>query len=226
MRRLSRSIGIAMLLPAVFLGGCANSSTNVAGGSAFASATATDNASYKVGPLDVLEISVFKVPDLSKSVQVSDTGNINLPLLGEYKASGKTAQEIERELTARLGKKYLKNPQVTVFVKENKSQQVTIEGAVKKPGVYPIGGKKTLLQLVATAEGLNLETYSSAITVFRTVDGTRSSSTFDIDQIKAGQLDDPVLQQGDVVVVDTSAAKVGFQNVLRAAPIASALRPF
>jgi polysaccharide export outer membrane protein len=215
-----------MLVPAVFLVGCANSSSNVAGQGAFASATASDNASYKVGPLDVLDISVFKVPDLSKSVQVSDTGSINLPLLGEVKASGKTAQEIERELTTRLGKKYLKNPQVTVFVKENKSQQVTIEGAVKKPGVYPIGGKKTLLQLVATAEGLNPDTYSSDVTIFRTVDGNRSSSTFDIDRIKAGKLDDPILQTGDVVVVDTSTAKVGFQNVLRVAPAASALRPF
>src|SRR3954468_21321091 len=164
-RRHTRKIGpivairMALLLPVAFLVGCANSSSSsVADRDAFASATAADNASHKLGPLDVLDISVFQVPELSKSVQVSDAGSINLPLLGEVKASGKTAQEIERELTVRLGKKYLKNPQVTVFVKENKSQQVTIEGAVRKPGVYPIAGKKTLLQLVATAEGLNPDT--------------------------------------------------------------------
>jgi polysaccharide export outer membrane protein len=176
--------------------------------------------------LDVLDISVFKVPDLSKSVQVSDSGTINLPLLGEVQASGKTAQEIERELTTRLGKKYLKDPQVTVYVKENKSQQVTIEGAVKAPGVYPITGKKTLLQLVATAGGVNADTYSNDIAVFRTVDGTRSSSTFDIDKIKAGKLDDPVLQKGDVVVVDTSAAKTGFQNFLKVVPVAGLIHPY
>jgi polysaccharide biosynthesis/export protein len=205
--------------------GCANSS-NVAGADAFASATATENAAYRVGPLDVLDISVFKVPDLSKSVQVSDSGTINLPLLGEVKASGKTAQEIERELTTRLGKKYLKDPQVTVYVKENKSQQVTIEGAVRSPGVYPITGKKTLLQLVATAGGINPDTYSNDLAIFRTVDGTRSSSTFDIDKIKAGKLDDPVLQTGDVVVVDTSATKVGFQNFLKVVPVAGLIHPY
>ena len=216
---------MAIWLP-VFLSGCANSSSNVAGPSAFAAATAEDNASYRVGPLDVLDISVFKVPDLSKSVQVSDRGTINLPLLGQVKAQGKTAQQIEAELTSRLGAKYLKDPQVTVFVKENKSQQVTIEGAVKNPGVYPIGGKKTLLQLVATAQGVNPDTYSNDITIFRTVDGTRSSSTFDIDQIKAGKLDDPPLQAGDVVVVDTSAAKTSFQNLLKVVPIAGLIRPY
>lgn len=206
--------------------GCANSSSNLAGPDAFAATTVAENASYLVGPLDVLDISVFKVPDLSKSVQVSDNGTINLPLLGEVKASGKTAQEIERELTQRLGAKYLKDPQVTVYVRENKSQMVTIEGAVKAPGVYPIGGKRTLLQLVATAGGVNPDTYSSDIAVFRTVDGNRSSSTFDIDKIKAGKLDDPVLQKGDVVVVDTSAAKTGFQNFLKALPVASLIRPY
>ncbi len=222
-------MGLAIILPAVFLAGCANSSNNnvgTGGSGAFASAAASENAAYKVGPLDVLDISVFKVPELSKSVQVADTGSINLPLLGEVRASGKTAQEIERELTTRLGAKYLKNPQVTVFVKENKSQQVTIEGAVKKPGVYPISGKKTLLQLVATAEGLNQDTYSSDVTIFRTVDGARSSSTFDIDQIKAGKLDDPLLQQGDVVVVDTSTSKVALQNTIKVLPAAAAFRPF
>ena len=84
--------------------------------------------------MDVLEISVFKVPELSKSVQVADTGTINMPLLGEVPAAGKTAQEIEQDLTRQLGAKYLKNPQVTVFVKDHNSQMVTIEGAVMKSG--------------------------------------------------------------------------------------------
>lgn len=76
------------------------------------------------------------------------------------------------------------------------------------------------------AEGLNQDTYSSDVTIFRTVDGARSSSTFDIDQIKAGKLDDPLLQQGDVVVVDTSTSKVALQNTIKVLPAAAALRPF
>ena len=91
--------------------------------------TATANSAYKIGPLDTLDISVFQVPDLTKSVQVSGTGTINLPLVGEIAVAGRTAQEVERDLTSRLGAKYLQNPQVTVYVKDYNSQRVTITGA-------------------------------------------------------------------------------------------------
>jgi polysaccharide export outer membrane protein len=190
------------------------------------SATSTaGNSGYLVGPLDILEITVFKVPELSKSVQVADTGTINLPLLGGVQASGKTASDIEKDLTRQLGAKYLKSPQVTVYVKEHNSQRVTIEGSVRKPGVYPIRGRLSLLQLVATAEGLDKDFYSKDVTVFRTVDGNRTSRVYDIDAIREGKADDPPLRQGDLVVVDTSAAKSAFQNTLRIVPAAAALRP-
>jgi len=175
--------------------------------------------------LDVLEISVFKVPELSKSVQVANTGTINLPLVGEVAAAGKTAAEIEKDLTQQLGAKYLKSPQVTVYVKEHNSQRVTIEGAVRKPGVYPVRGTLSLLQLIATAEGLDKDLYSKDVTVFRTVDGQRTPQVFDIDAIREGKADDPPLRQGDLVVVDTSASKTAFQNTIRILPGLAALRP-
>ena len=97
---------------------------------------------------------MFKVPELSQTLEVAATGTINFPLIGEVPAAGKTAQQLERDLTARLGDKYLQNPQVTVLVKENNSQRVTIQGAVEKPGVYPIKGRTSLLELVAMAGGI------------------------------------------------------------------------
>jgi polysaccharide biosynthesis/export protein len=185
--------------------------------------SAVGNSGYLIGAMDILEISVFNVPELSKSVQVADTGTINLPLLGEVQASGKTASEIERDLTRQLGAKYLKSPQVTVYVKEHNSQKVTVEGAVKKPGVYPIPGTLSLVQLLATAEGVDRDYYSKDVTVFRTVDGNRTSQVYDIDAIREGKADDPPLRQGDLVVVDTSAAKSAFQNVLKIVPLAATL---
>jgi polysaccharide biosynthesis/export protein len=193
--------------------------------SVFSATTAAGNSGYVVGPLDVLEISVFKVPELSKSVQVANTGTINLPLVGEVAAAGKTAAEIEKDLTQQLGAKYLKSPQVTVYVKEHNSQRVTVEGAVRKPGVYPIRGTLSLLQLIATAEGLDKDLYSKDVTVFRTVDGQRTPQVFDIDAIREGKVDDPPLRQGDLVVVDTSAGKTAFQNTIRILPGLAALRP-
>jgi polysaccharide export outer membrane protein len=173
--------------------------------------------------MDVLEISVFKVPELSKSVQVADTGTINMPLLGEVPAAGKTAQEIEQDLTRKLGAKYLKSPQVTVFVKDHNSQMVTIEGAVMKPGLYTIRGKLSLVQLVATAGGLNNDLYDKSITVFSTIGGERSSKAYDIDDIRAGKAADPSLHQGDVIVVDSSTGKVALQNALKILPGATSL---
>jgi polysaccharide biosynthesis/export protein len=187
-----------------------------------ATASAARKSGYTVGPLDVLEISVFKVPELSKSIQVADTGTINMPLLGEVPAAGRTAQEIEQDLTKQLGAKYLKNPQVTVFVKDHNSQVVTVEGAVNKPGVYPIRGKLSLVQIVATAGGLNNDLYDKNITVFSTIDGQRTSKAYDIDDVRAGKAADPELHQGDVVVVDNSSGKVALQTALKViAPAAS-----
>ena len=179
------------------------------------------NSAYKIGPLDVLDISVFKVPELSHTVQVSDAGTINLPLVGEVQAGGRTGREVEHDLAAKLGAKYLQSPQVTVFVKEYNSQRITIEGAVKKPGVYPIRGKATLLQMVASAEGLNDVADYSDIVVFRRKDGKKSAARFDVNEIQAGREEDPVLQEGDVIVANKSMGKQAFQTILKALPLAS-----
>lgn len=178
------------------------------------------SSAYKIGPQDVLDVSVFKVPDLTKSVQVADTGSINLPLVGEIPAAGKTAQEVERDLTKLLGAKYLQSPQVTVFVKEYNSQRVTVEGAVKKPGVYPIRGRSSLLQVIATAEGLT-DVAESEVVIFREVAGKRTAAKFNIQDVRAGRADDPQMHQGDTVVVSTSALASAYQNFLKALPIGS-----
>lgn len=182
----------------------------------FTSMSKPGSATYKVGPQDVLEVSVFKVPELSKTVQVSESGSINLPLVGEVAAAGKTAQEIERDLTKKLGAKYLQSPQVTVFVKEYNSQRVTVDGAVRKPGVYPIRGETSLVQAIAMAEGTDTNTASSNVVVFRTVDGQRSAARFDLADIRDGKATDPIMKEGDVVVVDTSTGKMMLNVLLRA----------
>jgi len=174
---------------------------------------------YQIGPMDVLDISVFNVPELTKTVEVAGNGTINLPLLGEVPAAGKTAQQLERELTAKLGAQYLQNPQVTVMVKENNSQHVTVQGAIDKPGVYSLKGKTTLLELVAMAGGFK-DTSDSTVLVLRTSQGKRSAAKFDVADIQKGRAEDPIVQSDDVIVAGTSAIKQGFNAVLRALPLA------
>ncbi len=177
------------------------------------------SSSYKIGPLDVLEITVFKVPDLNKTLQVSEAGTINFPLLGDVDVRGKTARDVEQLLTARLGAKYLQNPQIAVFIKEHKSQRVTIEGAVKKPGIIPMAGGLTLLQAVAQAQGL-ADTAESSAAVFRTSGGKRFAVKYDISKIREGKADDPQLQSGDVVVIPTSDVKEGLNMAIKLLPLA------
>jgi polysaccharide export outer membrane protein len=186
----------------------------------FAAVTTPGNAAYKIGPHDVLDVSVFKVPELSKSVQVAETGTVNLPLVGEVPAAGFTAQEIERDLTRKLGAKYLQNPQVSVYVKEFNSQRMTIEGAVKKPGVYPYRGKSSLLQLIAMAEGLDPNA-DETVVVFRQIEGKRAAARFDVDAIRSGQADDPPIQSGDLIVAGSSSVKATFNNFMKVLPLAS-----
>ena len=182
-----------------------------------ASATPGSNA-YKIGALDVLELTVFKVPEMSKSVQVADSGTANFPLVGDIQAVGRTAQQVERELAAKLGVKYLQNPQVTLFVKEYNSQRVTVEGAVKKPGVFPIRGHGSLMQFIAMAEGLDTVA-GSEVVVFRQGEGKRVAARFDLTQIRSGEAPDPALQSGDVIVVSSSLMKETFNNFVKVLPI-------
>ena len=185
----------------------------------FTSISEPGHVAYRIGPLDVLTISVFRVPELSTTVQVADTGTINLPLIGEVPASGRTAQEVEQDVTARLGDKYLQNPQVTVFIKEYNARRVTVDGSVKKPGVYPLRGRTSLLQTITMAEGLDNNRASGEVVVFRQINGKRTAARFDLEEIRAGTASDPIIEPGDVVIVGDSEAKIVLHNVLRVLPI-------
>lgn len=109
---------------------------------------------YKIGPEDLLEISVFEDEKLNKTVRVSSQGNINLPLLGVLRAKGLTSGELEREIRDLLAEKYMKDPHVSVFIREYRNQRISVMGAITKPGVYDFTGPKTVLDLLAMAGGL------------------------------------------------------------------------
>jgi polysaccharide export outer membrane protein len=185
------------------------------------SAATVGSSVYMIGPLDVLDISVYQVPDLTKTVQVGDDGNINYPLVGEVKAAGKTSHQLEHELQQRFGASYIRSPQVSVFIKDSNSQRVTVEGSVRSSGVFPMKGRTTLMQVMAMAGGVNMDTDSGEVVIFRTINGTRSAAKFDIDAIKAGNAEDPELMPGDVVVVDTSSTKLALSNILKMLPLAT-----
>lgn len=178
-----------------------------------ASGAYTGVSDYRIGALDLLQISVFQLDDLDREVRVNSSGMISLPLIGAVTAGGKTVPELEAEIAGKLRETYLQNPQVSVFVKEFTSQRVTVEGAVNKPGIFPITGKTTLLQAVALSEGLSPLADASSVVVFRTIQGQRMAALFDLRQIRAGNAEDPQIYGDDIVVVDQSGGRTALKTI-------------
>jgi polysaccharide export outer membrane protein len=110
---------------------------------------------YRIGAEDLLEISVFEAPELDRTVRVSANGQISLPLLGSSEAAGLTSRELEVVIQELLRRSYMKDPHVSVFVKDMQSHPVSVFGAVKKPGVFQIRGSKRLIEVLSMAEGLS-----------------------------------------------------------------------
>ena len=179
---------------------------------------------YRIGAQDLLEVSVFGVDELTQEVRVNSNGQISLPLVGAVMAGGRTIPELEQDIAAKLTEGYLQNPQVSVFVKEFTSQRVTLGGAVKKPGIYPITGKTTLLQAVAMAEGVTELADLGAVVLFRTIDGKRMAAVYDINEITGGRMEDPQVYGDDIVVIEQSGSKTAFRRIVESIPILGVFR--
>lgn len=214
----------------VFLVGCAGSSdgiisntgdavgNNTAAGTTVGNGTfrkiasiAPNRNAYKLGPSDVIKVTVFQVEELNREVIVTDSGKVNLPLIGSVQVAGRSLQEVERAIVARL-RKFLQSPQVTVFVTQYNSQKFTVEGAVKNPGIFPIQGQITLLQAIATAKGFGKLADTSNVILFRQVRGQKYAAKFDMTAIRSGKMPDPPIIRNDIIYVDESGSKRFFEQ--------------
>ena len=174
---------------------------------------------YRIGAQDLLQISVFGVKELDKDVRVNSNGQISLPLIGGVMAGGRTIPELEADLAKKYSEGYLQKPQVSVFVKEFTSQRITVEGAVNKPGIFPITGKTTLLQAIAMSGGVDDKIADlGGIVVMRQVGGRKQAAVFDLRQVRKGNIEDPQLYGDDVIVVEQSGSKTAFRRFIESVP--------
>ncbi len=179
---------------------------------------------YRVGPFDKLSIDVFGIEELrGREVQVDASGRISFPLVGTVEASGKTPGEIEEAIEAQLRGKYIRNPQVTVNLRETVSQVVTIGGEVKKPGLFPVVGRMTLMRAIATAEGTTEFAKKREVVVFRTTGGQKYAALYDLNAIQRGNYADPEIYANDVVMVGDSSSRRIFRDFLNASPLLAPL---
>lgn len=158
---------------------------------------------YKIGRQDLLEIRVFDLEELDQTVRVADDGSISLPLLGPLQVAGLTKGELEGLIARLLEERFVRNPQVTIFVKEYESKKVAVSGAVKKPDTYEMLGEKTLLEMISLAGGLDKD-LGREIVIFRPgEDGATERIAVDLERLVYAA--DPALnltvEPGDIIYV-------------------------
>lgn len=161
----------------------------------------------QIGVHDTLQIDVFDVPALSGPMQVDNAGTVNLPLIGQVQAAGKTPNQLAKDIASALSAKYMKDPIVTVAVKDAASKKITVDGSVVQPGVYQIGPSTTLMQAVALAHGPDQVADVHHVAIIRAVGANRAMTVYDLDDIREGKQTDPTVRPDDEIVVDSSGAR-------------------
>lgn len=253
MAKMNRS-GLAIVaagLLALALGGCSSGNISGAGyaaSPATAAATGDDlgmgagslrvvdtlpppvigpgGSSQVVSPNDVIEVSVFEVPNLSRTAQVDASGQLSLSLIGSVPAAGKTLAELERTIEQRYGAKYLQNPDVTVFMKESMGQRVTLDGEFNKAGIYPTTANMSLLQAVAVAGNFTKIGDPTKVFIYRRHGQEQLVAQYNVEDIRGGKRPNPIIYGGDVVVAFPSGMRVLGSNLREALSTASAASIF
>ncbi len=173
-----------------------------------------------IGPLDKVDVIVFNVPELSRElIQVDAGGYITVPLVGSLIASGKTTAELGAEIEAALRRNYVRNPQVSVNMRDTVSQSVAVQGEVQQPGIYPVTNNSTLLRTISAARGLTEFAKKDEVVVLRTVDGKRLAGLYSLEAIRRGNYADPVIYPNDVVIVGDSPQRRLFRDIAAVAPL-------
>ncbi len=163
---------------------------------------ATADPNYVIGGQDVLDISVWKEAELTRTVPVRPDGKISLPLLNDVQAAGLTPTQLAAQITESL-KKFVTNPQVTVIISQINSQRIYILGEVNRAGAYPLLPNMTVLQGLSSAGGFTQFANLKKIYMFRTENGKQVKYPFNYKDVISGKATDEniALKAGDTIVV-------------------------
>jgi polysaccharide export outer membrane protein len=159
---------------------------------------------YVIGPEDVLSINFWRDADMTRDeVPVRPDGRITLPLIGDVVAAGLTPEQLKAEIEKAATAKFLKDPAVTVTVRQINSRKVFITGNVANPNTYPLSGPRTVMQLIALAGGLTEFADKKNIRIMRVENGQQRSFKFNYNDVSKGKnlAQNILLKPGDTVVV-------------------------
>ena len=207
MRNLLRFGTLPMVLLGLSIAGCAHNVSTPDEASppppaALVQPTTGAAPDYIIGAGDILEISVWKDPALTRQVVVLPDGTFSFPLVGRFPADGKTVEELSTAMVARLTR-YIPEPDLSVIVQQVNSQVVYVIGKVNRPGHFPLNRNIDVLQALAMAGGLNVFADEKDIRIFRKTKNQTLVIPFNYRAVTDGnRLEESiVLQRGDVIVV-------------------------
>jgi len=170
---------------------------------------------YRIATNDLMDVEVLDVENLRRTVRVNAAGAISLPLIGHVTVAGLTSQEAEERIAAMYSEKYLQNPQVSLFIKEFTTERITIEGAVARPGMFPLAGQMTLLRALAVAGGFGSIANTKEVMLYRVADNNvRESHVYDVEKIRAGEAEDPPIRGDDLIVVQRDSTRAILKDSL------------
>jgi polysaccharide export outer membrane protein len=156
---------------------------------------------YKIGPEDLLDISVWKNPELSRTVPVRPDGKVSLPLVNDIQAAGLTPTALRQQLVERFSE-YIPTPEVAVIVREVHSMKVAVVGSVKTPGRYELKSAATVLELIALAQGFTDFAARDRIVILRQENGEAKRIPFNYRKVAGGdEQANLTVQPGDIIVV-------------------------
>jgi polysaccharide export outer membrane protein len=161
-------------------------------------------SSAALGAGDVVEVRVYQEKELSGLYRLGSDGTIRVPLVGELKAEGKSPNALATELTQRLKDGYIRDPQVTVLIKEFNSKKVVVVGNVRKPGTFRYEDDMTVVQAVSLAGGLTKLAEKNGLILTRQVEGAEKKFVVPFENIGLGRAPNVTLQPGDIVFVPES----------------------
>lgn len=158
---------------------------------------------YTIGPFDELTVTIDELPDYKAEVTADAQSRVSVPMAGTIEAQGLTQVELSERITENL-RRNIRDPHVTVNIKEAKSRTITVGGQVKDPGVYEANGNLSLMRAIATAKGITEDANQKDVVIFRTVNGQKMAALYNLTAIQRGTYADPDVYPNDIIVVGNS----------------------
>jgi protein involved in polysaccharide export with SLBB domain len=200
-----RSCSLALVLAWPFVLGCRHAPETSASANASSHPTTLPTTQTSgLGTGDVFEVRVFQEPDLTGIYRLASDGSINFPLCGKVMLTGLSTAAAADRLTECLGRSYLRNPQVSIFVKEYNSKKVFVFGEVQKPGTFVFEDSMNIVQAVTLAGGFSAHASKNSVSVTRLVNGEEQRFKVGVDDIGTGRAENFPLRPGDIVFVPES----------------------